>query len=386
MKSHFSIHDKFSQKMVCLAGLGFLFLLISCGPSATKGPEADAAVDGDGNIIDPTDDGFVRPDTGPREAGMVGCNPQSFELEQAPPPEVFLVVDRSGSMLFDSNTPGMNRWEELLGATSLVLERFESQIQFGLLMYPSTDNECVAPGHQVQVGLYNRIEIETHLNFTTPNGGTPTAAALRNAAHSLEWLGDTGSEKFVILLTDGGPNCNYFLEAQPCTCLLTDQEWCCTAKEYDQECYFGYYCLDDIQTISVIESLHGDSAIDTFVIGLDGTEEFAELLNLMADAGGRPLPGETRYFDATNQTVLIEAMEEIAGQMISCVIELDEAPAAPHLVHIYIDGQEVPRNHIEGWEYTDGTFTAIELHGSYCEMLKDGENHDLTATFACEVD
>src|SRR5687767_8452706 len=28
-----------------------------------------------------------------------GCNPQSYTLKQSPPPEVYLVLDRSGSML-----------------------------------------------------------------------------------------------------------------------------------------------------------------------------------------------------------------------------------------------------------------------------------------------
>ena len=380
-------HKKsFYLVLVCF---GALCITAACGPSNSSGSDGDAAVDGDGNLLPDSaivdGDGSLLPDSTPQEAGMQGCDPQTFGLQQAPPPEVFLVVDRSGSMLDEGTTPGMTLWEELMQATSLVLDQFESQIQFGLLMYPSEDDECVAPGHQVQVDIFNKLDIEAELSTTTPYGGTPTAAAIRNASHSLEWLGDTGSEKFVILLTDGGPNCNFFLDANPCSCALTDQSWCCTNYP-NGECYFGQYCLDDIETTSEIQSLHEDEGVDTFVIGLEGTSQFAETLNDMANAGGRPQAGPTSYYDASNQAALTEALEEIAGSLISCRIELDEPPYDPNLVYIYVDGEEVPRDPSDGWNYTDDTYTEIELLGSYCETLKDGEDHELTATFACDVD
>lgn len=362
---------------------------VGCGPSNQSGSkDDDAGTENDGTTADDGSthtDGMVWPDSQPGEAGMQGCDPQNFVLEQAPPPEVFLVVDRSGSMLEDGSSQGLTKWDELMEAVALVTDQFQSQIQFGLLMYPTGD-ECATSGPQVQVGLFNKIAIDTELGATTPNGGTPTAAAITNAAHALEYLGENGSQKFLILATDGGPNCNYFLSADPsCSCNLTDQNYCCTNYP-EGECFFGQYCLDDQNTTTVIETLHSTDGVDTFVIGLAGTAQFAETLNSMANAGGRPQAGPPNYFDASDQASLVTALTAIAGSVISCRIELDEAPDAPDYVHIYIDGGEVPRDSNDGWNYTDSTNTAIELYGSYCDMLKDGEEHDLTATFACEVD
>ena len=313
---------------------------------------------------------------------MQGCDPKDFILQQAPPPEVFLVIDRSGSMLEPGATPNMTKWEELTAAMQAVLQQFETQIQFGVLMYPAGD-ECATSGPQVQVGLHNQAAIWHELTNTTPNGGTPTAAALTNASHALEYIGPTGSDKFLILATDGGPNCNYFLSA-PCSCSLTDQAYCCTNHPNGQ-CYFGQNCLDDSHTVSVISDIQ-TGGVDTFVIGLAGTSEYVETLNDMADAGGRPQAGPVHYYAAEDQTALTAALTAIAGNVISCVVELDEAPDYPDYVHIYMDGGEVPRDPNNGWDYTDNTNTAIEFYGDACDTLKDGQDHVVTATFACVLE
>ncbi len=368
--------------------LGVLVLAASCGPASGGDSSGDAGGQGDGQVGDSqvvVPDGQSRRDSGTSswDAGMQGCDPKDFVLQKAPPPEVFLVVDRSGSMLDEGSSPGVTKWEELVAAVDAVLAQFEDQIQFGLLMYPS-GSECGTSGPQVQVALGNRLAIQHHLSDTTPQGGTPTAAAVTNAAHALEALGDTGSEKFIILATDGGPNCNFSLSADPaCQCNLTDQNYCCT--NYPNACYFGQYCLDDAHTVDVIAGLC-QAGIDTFVIGLAGTAEYAETLNAMADAGCRPQAGQTHYYDASDQAALAAALTDIAGSVISCRIDLEEAPEYPDFVHIYMDGQEVPRDPTNGWEYADASRTSIELYGEACDRLKDGEEHTLTATFACEVE
>lgn len=374
-----------------LAALTFLSacaLWWSCGPNPGDGGGAgDASVSGDSGA----NDGTTGPDASSRrdavttvDSGMQGCNPKDFVLQKAPPPLVYLVVDRSGSMLEPGANPPATKWDELVAAVDAVLTQFEDQIQFGLLMYPTGD-ECATSGPQVPVGLGNRLAVLAHLSESNPAGGTPTAAALTNATHALDALGNTESERFVILATDGGPNCNYSLSADPsCQCSLSDQNYCCTNYPNSQ-CYFGQYCLDDAHTVEVISNLH-QSGIDTFVIGLAGTAQFAETLDAMADAGGRAQAGPTHYYDASDQTALTAALTDIAGSVISCRIDLEEAPQYPDLVHIYMDGSEVPRDPGNGWDYTDSSNTAIELYGEACERLKDGDDHVITATFACEVE
>jgi hypothetical protein len=352
------------------------------------GPSSDGLGNGNG-------DGGVLPDAGPGHDGqviywdgspgdgMVGCYPQNFTLQQAPPPAVMLVIDRSGSMLEQGST-GQSKWAELNLAAGTVLSQFESQIQFGLLMYPSGDM-CTTPPAQVPPGVHHLAPITYELGATMPSGGTPTAAALRNAGQTLADM-NPGDIQFIILATDGGPNCNYF-QPMPCTCSLSVADYCCTS--HPDACVAGHFCLDDYETLAVMSDLSQNRQIDTFVIGLDGTQAYVELLNDMATAGGRPqVGGATDYYNATSQAELTAALGVIAGSVLSCAIPLEEPPDLPDAVHIYVDGVEVPRDTTQenGWDYTDASLTEITLFGAACDNLQNGDEHQVTATFACVLD
>jgi len=373
--------------LVGLVGGLAVIVPLGCGP--TGGVDGDGGGVHDGSVLpdaqDPGDGGHVWWDGGAGD-GMVGCDPRNFVLQQAPPAEVYLVIDRSGSMSEASATPGLNKWEELNVAVDTALTQFEAAIKFGVLTYPS-NNECSTSGPQVGVALNNRQAILNELTAAVPAGGTPTAAALNNAASSLTDLGSTDSPKVVILATDGGPNCNYFLNATPsCSCTHTTPEYCCT--NYPSACLFGYTCLDDDHSVAVISDLQA-AGIDTVVIGLAGTSEYESLLNAMAVAGGQPqVGGATDYYPAGNQNEIIAALQAVAVSIISCEIQLEEPPDFPDLVHVYMDGVEVDWNgaQSDGWDYTDPSNTVIELFGAACDTLQDGDEHTLTATFACVVD
>jgi hypothetical protein len=358
--------------------------LAACGPGGNTAPWGDgggqhdaAAEEGGGQQDAPVADG-----QGPD--GIQGCDPKAFTLQQSPPAEVYLVVDRSGSMLDLGSNPALTKWQELIAAVGPVLTQFDGAIHFGALTYP-INAECGVSGPQVMFGPHNRGQVMTHLNAQTPAGGTPTAAALNNAADSLRALGTTGAQKLIILATDGGPNCNYFLTASPmCSCSLPDLNYCCTS--YPSPCMWGRNCLDDAHVLDVITTLHG-SGIDVVVIGLAGSGTYASLLDLMAVAGGRPNTGSTYYYATTNQAELTAALQQIAVSVISCEIDLQEAPDNPDGVKIYMDGVEVPRDTSEqnGWDYTDTTHMKVKLFGLACQTLQDGQRHEVIATFPCVV-
>lgn len=318
--------------------------------------------------------------------GIKGCNPQTFTLAQPPPPEVYLVLDRSGSMAEAGASAGATKWQELEEAVDFVLQQFESTIRFGLLSYP-VDSLCAVSGPQVRVGLNSRQEVMTRLQAETPAGGTPTVAALNNAAQSLNDIGEAASAKYIVLASDGGPNCNFLLSATPaCSCTHAATDHCCTS--YPQTCYGGQTCLDETRTLQVIKDLHDKLRISTFVIGLAGTAEYTGLLDAMAQAGGAPKQGgATAYYPAGSKTEIQGALQAIAGSVISCVVDLKQTPDYPDKVLVYLDGKEVPRDagKKNGWSYTDSTLTKIELYGPACATLQDGKKHTLTATFACVV-
>ena len=318
--------------------------------------------------------------------GLEGCDPKNFTLQQAPPAEVYLVIDRSGSMAEPGAAPPQTKWQELRSALDFALTRFDGSISFGLLMYPAAA-PCKTSGPQVPLATLNKKPILANFDASQPSGGTPTAAALNNAAQSISDIGAKNSAHFIVLATDGGPNCNYGLSATPsCSCSSVAPALCCTNDP--DSCPSGASCLDDKQVLQVLGDLRSQQQIDTFVIGLAGSSGYSALLDQMAVAGGRPQVGAgKKYYAADNQKQLEAALSAIAGSVISCAIQLDETPKYPDRVKVYMDGQEVPRDttHVNGWDYSDATLTRIELFGPVCDALQDGKKHDLTATFACEI-
>jgi hypothetical protein len=151
---------------------------------------------------------------------------------------MLIVLDKSGSMAFDEGG-GRTRWDAMKEALSEALRTPSAEnIEFGLWLYPfpdsgsdpidastcGVDNNCceMPTSSDPQVGIgEGAAQVETVLDDTEPGGGTPTAVALERA---LDYFtngpgGDRSGEKYVLLATDGGPNCNAGLScgADVCT-------------------------------------------------------------------------------------------------------------------------------------------------------------------------
>jgi hypothetical protein len=318
---------------------------------------------------------------------------------------VLLVIDKSGSMTDQPEGFDENKWDSVVAALDQVLNDVAPVLNLGLLMYPYStlvdiplescgDNCCLLQSGTAAINVpisdgVDAVErILPLLADTPPGGGTPTAEALRRAR---EYLTESGLEgdSYVLLATDGGPNCNFDLEceADRCTANLDDQcprGNCCDGN--------GEYCVDDEDVTNQIEELE-QAGIKTFVVGIPGTEQYAEYLSAFADAGGVPNqdPPPSYYAVSAEGGLegLVSVFREVTEQLVrSCEVELEREAPAPGLVNVAVDCK--PLRPMEddgsGWELdADRTPNVIEISGPICEEIQTSGAKRVDVVFGCKT-
>ncbi|MEZ4405336.1 MAG: vWA domain-containing protein [Polyangiales bacterium] len=221
-----------------------------------------------------------------------------------------LVVDRSGSMR-DSTLDGAQKWSALLSALESVLPRIEDRVSLGLVLFPQ-------PGTADGCGLRATLDLEPQLHAastilarlraTPPDGPTPTASAIEVAGGWFASHPDAEGERYVILATDGAPNCNAALSPSTCTCAGPATS-CRPGASSTQ-------CLDDLRTVATIGDLRRRS-VSTYVIGLNGAEAFSNVLDAMADAGGRARAATPRFYPANTASDLAREFSAVTSVIAS---------------------------------------------------------------------
>src|SRR5688572_23388499 len=159
------------------------------------------------------------------------CGVQDFQLQQGLPPEVMIVLDRSGSMTasFDNGT----RWSKVAEAVKSVVSSLQGQIGWGLTVYP-TDNDCgPSSSVDVQIATMNGPAVSTKIDSYSAGGNTPTSAAIKNAT---TYMGSRTSQnpKYLLLTSDGEPNCGNVVNQ--CVCLFGG------TPNAQGECCAGPFC------------------------------------------------------------------------------------------------------------------------------------------------
>lgn len=350
---------------------------------------------------------------------------------RAAKPNLMLLVDKSGSMnlpinpsdsacrlnngqpcgLSSDDCPAAcrTRWRELKSAMGDFLTTYGTVARMGLTFYPK-DTVCAAPTlDDVRVQIPNSDDVDSELQAAAAAintaiqgqvaiGGTPTGNSLQTLANYPPLLANEGREHFIVVLTDGLPNCNEnnvndYSNADACRCTLANNG--CTAQNFPRA-----GCLDKDNTVAQVDSLKS-RGIKTIVIGF-GAELASgtgpEVLNAMADKGGfaRVCPTgqdsecgslgcdtatntcRQKFYQAANGDDLAKALLDIQKRVgvEPCSYRLESRPSDPDLLSVLVEGENVVSGP-DTWVYDASTGDGVvKFQGALCDRLQNATTRD----------
>jgi hypothetical protein len=280
------------------------------------------------------------------------------------PADLLLVLDRSGSMTNDiasddvcDPTTGAcaERWSTMTQAMRQVLASSPASIHWGLKYFSSpglstglgsTPMGCVVlPGVEAPIGDANSDSIVDLMGATTPNYNTPTRAAIETATAYLSTVQD-GRAKYILLATDGQPNCPVAGDAP-------------TAPDLPAA----------LQAIAAARAV----GFKVYVIGVGPS---VGNLDEMARQGGTD-----KYYPALSPQSLVSALNTIVGIVASCVYTMSTTPPDPSHLGVYLDKQLVPQSPTDGW--TAGAANSVVFTGPTCDRIKAGGFQRVEVLFGC---
>jgi hypothetical protein len=300
-----------------------------------------------------------------------GCAQQSVPI-QALPPDILIIQDRSLSMNNDSNdqscggTRGQggncganSKWSQVTAAIESVVTA-SSSVNWGLFYFGNGVSQCgVNTTADIPVSANSAAQIVASLAANSPNGATPTGATVNNAVAYMQTLTDL-NPKFLLLATDGQPNC----------------------------------LNGDVNTTDVAGATNAvanalAAGFPTFVVGI-GNVAAATALDGMAQAGGEAQTGGTTSYYAVSDTAgLVSTLNAIVGLAASCTISLQNVPQGTWTIAIWATDSsgktiQLPNSATDGWAYTDMSRSSITLVGPTCDNLKNDTYSNLQFVYTCQ--
>jgi hypothetical protein len=309
--------------------------------------------------------------------GPATCGLQSFDLKRKPA-EILLVLDRSKSMIEDTVADGVTKkWDAALPALKQVIMDTDASVSWGLKVFPEGEGDaCIATSVTnnvvVPMAVMNAANVVAGINATTPAGnGTPTGAAINAAVAYLKTL-TTDNPKYILLATDGQPSCG----ALPSSSTGSDVG--------------GPYAETAVSAALA-------AGFPTFVLGVaTGSSGEISILNSLADKGGKPRPNAplTHFYLGTSQAELTTAFRVITGEASNCTFPLNPPPPVkddPTKLGAYIAGSpsdtKIPYDATKanGWAYTDANDSAVQVFGSWCDMIKGAGADKVKIIYGCPL-
>ena len=348
-------------------------------------------------------------------------------------PNLMILVDKSGSMNapLDSSRPTCGtcsgascpatcptRISELRTAMGQFLTTSSTVARMGLAFYPKGEDAAFsptgcAPTREIVVDLPVPSTSDTDtmpltMNATTINqriqslgstipvvGGTPTGGALTFLGSYAGLLDDRDNRQdFVLLLTDGLPNCN---PANPLSCssMPAPPANLCTlgANCVGQYCRAGF--LDKDGVVTAVQQLRSRN-VSTIVVGFGAdfaSPEALDVLNAMAAEGGfaRKCPMDTndecgdrsgitnrcvnkvclkQFYAAANSMELAQALrniQDLIGMGDPCNFSLSDRPTDDRFLAVIINGQTTTKGP-NTWSLLPTG--AVQFAGQLCDRVK----------------
>jgi hypothetical protein len=307
------------------------------------------------------------------------------------PGNVLVVFDRSTSMQQDWN--GKPKYEAAGDAVIAALTPLKALLTVGGIFFPSVDtagtaaaDDPCAMGCNVANPIHwipgpgacclnnvagscsvNTIDKPDEIDFTTADGfiagmpmqwnnpgisETPLGTAIERAASAIS--GRKFSDPLIVLvITDGEPNCG------------TD----------------GQKVLDQI-------TMWHTAGINTHVVGLPGAQAAADVLNMMAAAGGTGM-----YIDPADPTELEMRLNSVISSTLkkgfdSCVFKLNPKPDAPEKLHLIVTEKgmesDVARDLSKDAHWSlNADADQVTLEGQLCDFAKDGTFDAVRFDYGC---
>jgi hypothetical protein len=299
--------------------------------------------------------------------------------------------------------PGsQSKYKALRGALVSLVRDLGSRVNVGAALFPATSFDTCAPGAEV---LSTRAGDDpswkakgmdgpattafADATGVSPFGGTPTASTFQAIMSTLLSL---SGRTYVVLATDGAPNCN-----EGATCAAAD---CIPNIEGDPACpsstnccdaesgAFGpSLCLQGKETRQAIAQLY-QAGIRTYVIGLPsaagevGVPAYASVLDGMAVAGGTARTTTPKYYAVGALSELDQVLASIGSRVVlSCDFKLAEVPPDASQVNVYLDQDELAYDAVDGWVWTGAQ--SLELRGAACERLESGQVTQVQVVAGC---
>jgi hypothetical protein len=338
-----------------------------------------------------------------------GCGQTNVSIKPTPP-DILIVQDKSLSMNEDPSgnmncrTANCTKWQQVSTAIEAVVTATDTNVNWGMIFFAS-DSMCgVNSMPIVPIGPMNGQKIVAAFNGNQPASQTPTASAMNAATAYMKTVNDS-NQKFLLLATDGLPNCGTSGGTGGTTGAAGRGGGGAggrgnggaagtrggAAGTFGGGVIGGGSTADDSPAAEAAVTAAKTAGFPTFVVGIATSADAmaTNTLNTMAVNGGFPQTGAATQYYSINDTATLEAaLNQILGKTLSCTIPLGNAPA--NLANVAVSAMdstgkriEIPKDDTNGWSF-DATMTNIILNGMACQDLQSVTLTQYQFIFACE--